>query len=198
MRNTDGAISWYKGHETKSQLGFDPDGMCLRICRTARGIDPLYPTAVSAQEATPAKYRVTKVRDIRRGMVAYYDDPNDSNPYGHIVTVVGRVKGEDRDSLRSLLVRTNSVKSDQIVVVRGDYFPRYWGDRFQFAATWLNGQPFPDFEEKPPLGAAPNLREAIKSLEDSVAYHKRKGHTGLVKALERDIAEIKQTIRDYS
>ena len=26
-----------------------------------------------------------------------------------------------------------------VVVVRGDYFQRFWGDEFKFGATWLNG-----------------------------------------------------------
>lgn len=202
MRSVPEVIQWYKGHETQAQLGYNPNGMCLKICREARGLPAVYPSALAAQIATPAAHRVHKVADIRRGMVVFYDDPRDSNPYGHIVTVVGRAKGEDPSTLRSLLVRTNSVKSGQVVVVRGDYFPRYWGDAFQFGATWLNGQAlsFPEkAEPKPPLSKrAPNLREAIAALEEAVAYHEKKGHTRLVRALRRDIREIRQTIRDYS
>lgn len=205
MRDTAGAIAWYRANEVwPGQIGFDPDGMCLKICRTARDIEAKYPSALSAQVATPVKYRVTDVADIEKGMVVYFDDPNDSNPFGHIVTVVGRVSGVARSSLSSLLVRTNSVQANRIVVVRGDYFQQHWGDEFQFAATWLNGVELPDFqaapvEPKPPLTKqAPNLRAAIKELQESVAYHKAKGHTRLVRALQRDIEAIRQTIRDFS
>jgi hypothetical protein len=106
-----GMIGWKA--KTTEQLGFDPNGMCLRICRTARDIGPVYPSAVVAQNATPAAHRVYGVADVRRGMVVYYDDPNDSNPYGHIVTVVGRDRDADPDSLSSLLVRSNSVVSHE-------------------------------------------------------------------------------------
>lgn len=197
MRNTAETLRWYRNHETKAQLGFDPDGMCLKICRTARLIAPRYPSAISAQHATPTQYRVGRVRDIEPGMVAYFDDPRDSNPYGHIVTVVGRVKGASRHLLSSLLVRTNSVRSNEIVVVRGDYFGRHWGDEFQFAATWLNGVKLDVRRPGPLAGGAPNLRAAIKELEEAAAYHKRHNHPRLVTALERDIAEIKQTINAF-
>lgn len=139
MRNYREALQWYKDHQTARQIGFDPDGMCLKICRVARGIPSRYPSAKAAQDATPRANRVERVRDLQPGMVIYYDDPNDSNRFGHIVTMVGRRSGVDVDSLSSVLVETNSVKSNEVVVVQGDYFPRYWGDDFQFGATWLNG-----------------------------------------------------------
>lgn len=202
MRNTKDTLGWYAANETKSQIGFDPDGMCLKICRTARGIGAVYPSALSAQQATPEKYRVHKVEDLRKGMVLYYDDPRDSNPYGHIVTMVGRAKGGDKSSLSDIFVRTNSVRRDEIVVVRGDYFPRYWGDTFQFGATWLNGQEIPDFhkekEPQPPLTSARNLKAAIDDLQKAVAWHKKHGNDRVVKALRRDIAAIRQTIKKFS
>lgn len=204
MRDVAGAIEWYQNHETAAQIGWDPDGMCLKICRTARDIPAVYPSALSAQQATPGSHRITKVEDIRKGMVVYYDQPGDSNPFGHIVTVVGRVKGSDPRSLGSLLVRTNSVRANEVVVVRGDYFPQHWGDPFVFAATWLNGQALtfpdgkPDAPEPPLSKKAPNLREAIGALQEAVAYHKKHGNDRLVRALRRDIAAIRQTIRDFS
>lgn len=132
-------LQWYRTHQTAAQIGFDPDGMCLKICRTAAGKPATFPSAVLAQRGTPEKYRVHKVRDLRRGMVLYYDHPSDSNPFGHIVTMIGRVKGANPDSLHDVLVETNSVKANEVVVVRGDYFPQHWGDPFVFGATWLNG-----------------------------------------------------------
>lgn len=130
-------LNWYNREATSPP--FDPDGMCLKVCRTARNIGSAYPSAKKAQDATPAKNRITRIRDIKPGHVMYFDTVGDSNPYGHIVTVVGRVKGVDPDSLSSLVVWTNSVKANQLVKVRADYFPRYWGDKFTFASDWLNG-----------------------------------------------------------
>lgn len=132
-------LVWYRTHRTSSQIGFDPDGMCLKVCRTARNIGPMFQTARQAMLATPTEHRVTAVRDLRRSMVMYFADPKDGNPADHIVTMIGRVKGYDKDSLHDVLVETNSVKANELVVVRGDYFQKHWGDPFKFGATWLNG-----------------------------------------------------------
>jgi hypothetical protein len=135
-------LQWYKENQHKSQIGFDPDGMCLKVVRTARNISAKYLTAKEAQDNTPKEHRIHKVRDLRRGMIAYFDDPNDSNRAGHVVTQIGRVKGFDPDEIRDVLFETNDVKSGELVIVRGDYFLRYWGDEFKFGATWLNGVEF--------------------------------------------------------
>jgi hypothetical protein len=139
MRNTQDTIEWYRTHETAAQIGFEPSGMCLKICRTARDIGSMFLSAKQAQDATPAEHRVHNVANLRRGMVLYFDDPNDSNKFGHIVTMIGRVKNPDRSDLNDILVRTNSVQDGRVVVVRASYFKEHWGDPFQFGATWLNG-----------------------------------------------------------
>jgi hypothetical protein len=139
MRNTQDTIEWYRTHENTDQIGFNPDGMCLKVCRTARDIGSMFLSAKQAQDATPAEHRVQNVANLRRGMVLYFDDPNDSNPFGHIVTMIGRVKDAERNSLNDILVRTNSVQSGRVVVVRASYFQQHWGDEFRFGATWLNG-----------------------------------------------------------
>lgn len=194
QNNTAETIEWYNRHGDNPP--FDPDGMCLKICRTARNIGPMYPTAVSAQHATPTRYRVPRVRDLRRGMVVYYDDPNDSNPYGHVATMVGRVRGVAPHLMHSFVVETNSVVANKIVRVRGNYFPRHWGDKFQFGATWLNGQ-----ELKLPAPPRPRLGStfdhAIADLTKSYRYHKGKGHTRIANALERDLAELKETQKNF-
>lgn len=140
MRDWQETLEWYDQNQKADQIGFNPDGMCLKVCRTARDIDSMYSSAKLAQDATPAKHRVHEVRDLRKGMVLYFDTVGDSNPYGHIVTMVGRVKGfKDWNDLNDVLVETNSVKSGELVVVRASYFKEHWGDEFQFGATWLNG-----------------------------------------------------------
>lgn len=204
MHNVKETLQWYRTHEVyPDSLSFDPDGMCLAICRTARDLPAMYPSALSAQVSTPMAYRVYKIRDIRMGMVGYFDDPNDSNPYGHIITFVGRRKGVDPNSLSSLLCRTNSVKSNQIVVVRGDYFQTHWGDKFQFGATWLNGQPLTPFNNppkpKPEPKEYPRIESAIDSLEDAmkdlrrtIRSNKSRGNKRLVTALERDLVTVER------
>lgn len=132
-------LEWFKSHRTKDLIGFDPDGMCLKIQRTARNIPARYLTARDAMLATPHEFRHTKIADLRRGMVAYYADPHDSNPADHIVGVLGRVKDFDPHDLNDVLMITNSVQADRLTIVRGTYFEQHWGDDFKFGATWLNG-----------------------------------------------------------
>jgi hypothetical protein len=139
MRDYKETIAWFPSHNTAAELGYNPNGMCLAIAHDARALPAMFPSAKSAQDHTPSQFRVTRVRDLRKGMVLYFDDPHDSNPFGHIVTMIGRVKGYDPDSLDDVLVQTNSVVSGRIVVVRASYFKAHWGDSFQFGAFWLNG-----------------------------------------------------------
>lgn len=149
MHDLHETMVWYREHETARQIGFNPDGMCQKVCRTARDIGPVYPTAKRAQDATPKEHRFHRVADLRKGMVLYFDDPNDANVAGHVVTLIGRVRGFDPDSLHDLLVRTNSVKAGELVVVRGDYFGDHWGDEFQFGSNWVNGNVVDVFTRKP-------------------------------------------------
>lgn len=134
-----GALSWYRSHRTTQQIGFNPDGMCLKVCRMARNIPAKYLTAKEAQDNTPEDHRIHAIRDLRRGMVLFFDDIRDSNRAGHIVALGGRVKDFDPDDIADLLVWTNSVVPGQLVLVRGDYFAKHWGDHYQFGATMLNG-----------------------------------------------------------
>ena len=183
MRNYQETLEWYKTHQNASQIGFDPDGMCLKVCRTARGIGSKYPTAKAAQDSTPAKHRHHKIEDLRKGMVIYYDDPNDSNKSGHIVTMIGRAKGVPKTKLESILVETNSVKANELVVVRGDYFPKNWGDKFQFGATFLNGIVLDVPEDATAVQkfkrGAPNYN--VRLLDDAV----KKGRRDLAKYIQQ-------------
>jgi hypothetical protein len=139
MRTWQETLQWYDSHNTTSQIGFNPDHMCLAVCRTAREAPFGAASAKISQDNTPKEFRVYKVRDLRKGMVLYFDDPHDSNPFGHIVTMIGRVKGYNPDDLNDVLVETNSVVSGRVVVVRASYFKQHWGDSYQFGAFWLNG-----------------------------------------------------------
>jgi hypothetical protein len=153
QRNTAETIAWYD--RNRAEPPFDPDGMCLKVCRYARNIGSMFVSAKEAQDNTPQQFRVYDVSKLELGSVVYFDTIGDSNPFGHIGTLVGRVKGEDRHHLASLVVETNSVKANQLVKVRGDYFGRYWGDKFTFGATWLNGQELKMPELTPPVTERP-------------------------------------------
>ena len=132
-------LAWYKTHQTAKQIGFNPDNMCLKVCRTARGIPPRYLSAKEAQDATPKEFRVYDVEDLRKTMIGFFDDPRDSNRFGHVATMIGRVRDFDPKSLHDTLWETNAVKANELVIVRGSYFETQWGDQFKFGATWLNG-----------------------------------------------------------
>lgn len=138
-RHWEEALAWYRNHSTEAEIGFDVDRACLKICRTARNIPAKYLTARECMLATPEANRFYEVDELRRGMVVHYADPNDSNTADHIATVMGRVRGFDPDDLHDVLVKTNGVLTNQLVVVRGDYFVEHWGDPFKFGANWING-----------------------------------------------------------
>lgn len=199
-------VDWYRAHETTAELGYNPDGMCLKIAHDASDVPALYPSAFAAQHATPAKYQVTKVADLRRGMKLFFDDPTDDNPFGHVTSMVGRVKGSDPNDLNGVLVRTNSVKSGQVVVVRATYFKTHWGDDFQFGATWLNGvvldmnwdDPKPKPKPSPVKPTVKAIRAAIKELQAQLAKVEGTGHPRIVNALKRDIATLQKSIQSFS
>lgn len=206
MRDSKETLAWYDAHTTTAKLGFNPNGMCMKICRSARGLGAVYPSALASQLATPSNKRVTRLNDIKPGMVMYFDDVRDSNPYGHIVTVQSRATTVK--SLSDIVVWTNSVKSGQVVKVKADYFQRYWGDEFQFASAWMNGQDLPLEEKAPPRlpvdgpgllskGRGPRLRHAIKDLEIMIEFHEERGRTRFAKALRRDLAELKETLKKF-
>lgn len=201
QRTTAQTLAWYIGHQSKAAIGFDPDGQCLKVCRSARNLPARYSSALAAQVATPKTKRVYEISNIKPGMVMFFDDPNDDNPYGHIVTVYA--VAPIIKSLDDILVWTNSVQANVLTKVRASYFKQHWGDQFQFAATWLNGfDLLMPTAPKPPIGGAathglPRLHEIVVEMEDMIADHKKAGNTRIVTALERDKAELLQTIEQF-
>lgn len=193
QRNTEQTIEWLRGQvESKSTAW---KGYCLKLCREARGLPAVYPSALAAAQATPREDRVFNKRDLRRGMVAYFDDPNDGNPYGHIVTIAGRKRGTDE-----IVCFSNDVKGPGLVSRTNIvFFPRYWGDSFQFGATSLNGFDLllPDRTAREPH-AGPNFDKAIEALGDAIAYHEKRGHDAMVRALREDLAEVRETKKRFS
>lgn len=204
QRDFAGVRAWYKNNEVwPGSIGFDPDGMCQKICRTAPNIGPGFASAFAQMVGTPKADRVFRIRDVVPGMIGLFDDPNDDNPFGHVVTWTGRMPGADPDMLASLLCRTNSVKSNQIVVVRGDYFGRHWGDSFQFASKSINGVQLdligddPKKPKPPPLLSERGLKRLhhVVDVYSSMIENNR-GNDRVVKALRRDRAEVLRTIKN--
>lgn len=192
-------------HETGSRSW---RGLCLKLQRTARGLPVVYPSAISAMRATPESERVYKVADLRRGMIAYSDDPNDSNPYGHIYFIAGWKDGSNRSDPNDLLTWSNDVRvPGGVDLVPITFYRTFWGDGFQFGATWLNGFSFTEFDVPPNSPLKPpaptkgvlgkNYNSAVESVERAIAYHKAKGHSRLVKALQRDLAVMKKRQQEF-
>jgi hypothetical protein len=195
-RNTEQTMAFLRReseHETQ-----DWTSRCLSLQRQARGLPGVYPSALAAQQATPKGERVTKIADLRRGMVAFFDDPNDSNPYGHIVGVVGWRQGSRRGNLDDLLTWTNS--SDDVIMARASLYPGSWGDAFRFGATWLNGYDFADFDKppKPVRGKlGDNYRHAIADVERAIYEHRKLNHPVLVAALQQDLAYMRKRFKAW-
>lgn len=172
--------------------------LCLSLQRQGRGLPGVYPSALSAALATPRSERVTKISGLRNGMVVYCDDPNDSNPYGHIAFVAG---WDGAKSNPDNLWCWSNVSGGAVELVRFTLFTRGWGDNFQFGATWLNGYDFADFNAKPKPrhpSLGDNYRHAIDDVEKALAYHKKKGNKKLVEALENDIVRMRKKLKRFS
>lgn len=171
-------------------------GQCLKLQRTARGIPALYPSALSAAHATPKAERVVHPFDLKRGMVAYSDDPNDGNPYGHIYAIAGW-DGAPKKDCTNLLTYSNDVRAgNKVGLVPITFYRRSWGDTFQFGATWLNGYNFADLDAAPaPVPGRQSLKEnlehAIHDLEKAIRTSRRLGNTQLTAALWKDLATLR-------
>lgn len=170
--------------------------MCLKLQRTARGIPAIYPTAASAQVATPKDERVS-LTGLKQGMVFY---TKGSNPAGHIGLVDGWKTGPKNAD--NLLVWSNDMAADGkgVALVPLSRILRNWNHDFQFGATWLNGWDFSEFNKpaKPVRGSlGVNYEHAIEDLTKSLHFHKRADHTELVKVLERDLELIKKNHAKY-
>lgn len=169
--------------------------LCLKLQRQARGLPAVYPSAIAAQLATPLTERVHRREDLRRGMVAYSDDPRDANVFGHIYFIAGR----DRDG-RILTWSNDLRRSGGVDIVPLDAYENFWGDTFQFGATWLNGYDFSEFD-KPPVETrgklGDNYRAAMEDVAELERKHRKRGHTILADKLARDLEVMKKRLKHH-
>lgn len=194
QRDTASTLAWLKGQHDSGSTSWR--ALCLKLQRSARNLPGVYGSALAAQHATPMSERVYDRKKWLAGMVVYIDDPNDSNKFGHIVSLRGRTKTSWAVWTNDALVRGG------VSCVDVDWFLPNWGDRVQFAATSLNGYdlllPKASVPKKPKPSHGPlrlqNLEYAIHRLDKAIAYHEKHNHPKLVEALKKDRAEIQQTI----
>jgi hypothetical protein len=133
-----------------------------------------------------------------QGLVGFADDPNDSNPFGHVYTFIGRNKAGVP------IVDTNDAFGyGRGWVVTYDWFKANWGDDFQFASLSLNGfaLDLPGGNKNPtkhptdPQFKLHSLDYAIHRLEKAIIWREKHkpGQVNLIRALKKDLAELKQT-----
>lgn len=198
-RTTDETAAWLKGqHDSGSSAWYEK---CLMLQHDARNIPALYPSAFAAMVATPESERVYKVSDLRRGMVAYSDNPNDSNPFGHIYFIAGW-KGSSRSDPNELMTWTNdALRHGGVDLVPITWYLTHWGVPFKFGATWLNGYDFSEFNKpaKPVHGTlGSNYEHAIADIEKAIVSHKKTHDDRIVNALNRDLARMKKHYKKFS
>ncbi len=172
---------------------------CLMVQRIARGLPAVFPTALSASNATPKSERVYDKADLRRGMVVFSYNPSIPGTAGHIAFVNGR----DRNG--TIITCTNDAYTRGVMdYVPLDFYEKVWGHTFQFGATWLNGYDFKDFNEKPkPVwqgGLGEQYTEALKLLLDVLQRKRDKfgPNAPIVKALERDVERMRRKIAKFN
>lgn len=195
LKNTEQAAAFIRKQvDTNSN---DWYRLCLQLQRKSRGLPAVYPTALSAANATPKSERIYDEDKWKRGMVGYSYDPRIPGTAGHIFFVTGRRDGK-------IMTGTNDAKQSGFVdYVPLNFYRDVWGQRIQFAATWLNGYDFSDFN-KPPKPVNPgSLGEQYKAALDSlkkVRERKRKQHGAnhpLVLALNNDIEHMQNTYNKW-
>lgn len=192
QRNTPDTLHWLKGQHDSGSTAWR--AFCLGLCRSARNLPGVFPSAFAAEQGTPMSDRVFDRDKWQAGMVVFIDDPRDGNPFGHIATLRTRLKNGD------WLVWTNDAfVRGGVSCVSVDWFKPHWGDSVQFAATSLNGfdlilpRPAQPKHPKPApkKKATPdNLNYAIHRLEKSRDWHKAHNHPLYVKRLTQEIQHI--------
>lgn len=186
MNTTEQTVAFLKKKRDSGTRNYK--GLCMRLAREARGFDyGIYPSALSCMLATPKKYRVTDQKKVKVGMVGFFVDPDDSNPYEHIATCVGHDK--DGDPIWGTNLADGSVR-----FVSHRYFARHWGDHFKFAASSLGTHVIEDLQPKP-VERGKRLKKTIRELEKIAKQQRKLGREGIARRLDRDIADLRDTLK---
>lgn len=183
-------------HSTDSDEWFRK---CLVVQRTARGIPALAPTAYAAALLTPESERIHKLDDWRRGMVGFSEDPNDPDDAGHVFYVIGRTKKN------VILSWSNDVhEPGHIDVVRVGFYESAWHHRIMFAATWLNGYDFSDFNKPPePVKKYNTLGDRYsEAIDELIRIRERKQkhdeNRKIIAVLNRDIERMQRHLKRFA
>ena len=184
--NTREAIAFLR-HQR--EIGASWSQLCLALTRSAREIPPMYPSALAAQLATPKEDRVYGQKNWRRGMVAYFDNAHDGNPYGHIATLALRNRS-------GTWLAWSNIVGGAVRLVPITLFTRSWGDPAQFAAVSLNGYDLRGFEEqaraKPKRSVGEGLQHAVKTLRIEAEIRESRGFHARAQALRKDIEKLRE------
>jgi hypothetical protein len=169
---------------------------CLMLQRMARGLPAVYPTAFAASQAVPEKERIHSIKDYRRGMIGFSYDPRIPNTAGHVFEIAGR------NEAGTILTFTNDAKNPgEVDVVPLSFYTDNWGQQLQFAATWLNGYDFSDFNKKPEPVFEGSLGERYeRSLEHlkKIRHDKKKaGFDKLANELTSPIKEMEKLLKKW-
>jgi hypothetical protein len=165
--------------------------LCMRLAREARGFTyGIYPSALSCMLATPKKYRVTDPKKVKVGMVGFFVDPDDANPFEHIATCVGIDK-------RGLPIWGGNVAGGLVRFVSHEFFERNWGDKFNFAASSLGTHVIPDLQDtgKPEVQKGKRLKKIIRELEKVERAQRKLGRNHIANRVAEDIKSLKATLK---
>lgn len=189
-RNSDEAAQFLLSEHKQGDTGWYRE--CLILQRTARGIPAVFPSAYAAAVGTPESERVYLEDHFRRGMVGFSKGTDSA---GHIFYIAGR------DHNGTVMAWTNDKRHGMVDLVPMSFFEDVWHHKILFAATYLNGYDFRDFNKPPkPVHATlgKNFDAGIQSLEKALEYHKRHNHDSLVALLTKDIKRMKKQLERHS
>lgn len=181
-------------------------GMCESLQRQAHGFAAAFASAYAHMVATPLKERVDP-REAPISAFVFVDDPNDSNPFGHIVGKWGHGDG----TLNDIPVVTNDVNDTKtnydagnVTVCPLGWFPNHWGDGVKFATTWFGGTEIPTYEPESAEEdtaewvkvAIERARAVIEMMRKALRDNDESTHPRHERALNREIADQQQIIAD--
>lgn len=203
---------WRAFYETQFARPVTDDtwgAMCEGLWRSGHGFPATFGSAIAHQLATPKSERLD-IREAPIGSAVFYDDPRDSNPFGHITGLWARKSPTDID-VATNDVRNGSYEYGSVSVVPHTWFKANWGDDLQFATLWcgpykvevVGGKVVPP---KPPTGrqdTAALVHRAINNAEQVVDLVKKaiKDNDGKIRhqhevRLHQELRDQQQNLRD--